>query len=126
MIPRFESLASGLTFKFWKASVWADNEYRNVFINFIVFHILLLMILWCFGITVFSDPGPLNKEYFNTVSIIKFYRTFFEYILKIDTENFFEFFKEKEYELLDDLSWIIENETDITNKINEIKKAFKE
>ncbi len=123
LIPRFENSNSGITFKFWKQKNWEDNEFRNAFIHFVIFHFLLLMICICLIRTVFSNPGYIHSEYYDIYSIVNFIKNYFEYIVNYKDENY-KMDLNKRKTLIQDIKLILESKKVIKKAMSEFQECY--
>jgi hypothetical protein len=72
-MPKFDQSNTGLTFRFYRMKNWVDNEYKNAFLDLIIYHLLLFLVLCCVIKTSFSNPGKLHKEYVHIYIFINIY-----------------------------------------------------
>jgi hypothetical protein len=125
LLPRFENSTSGFTLKFWKQKAWEDNEYRDAFIHFVIFHLCLLMVIICLLKTVFSNPGYIHSEYYDLYSVINFIKTYFEYILNYKDEAYLINLSKRK-SLLEDIKIILESKKAIKKAVSEFQECYYE
>ena len=147
LIPNYESTDQGLNIldmRIVKDVIFSNEQdqlikghgglFHSPRVQFIIFHSLLFLVLWCFTSVILKNPGYFPKKYLDMYNFLFFFRVFSEYILPYNSNNTVDQLEpgnnklenKKRLSNIQEMEIIIKNKNEIIEALSKLHHDFPE